>query len=369
LYYLSRFKRKSATVVVIVTILTNAIFVANYFYNSGIAGPTDICIAITLLIAIAITPHHQHKIWLSVTITILVALHIIEYLWPSLAPYSYHARSDIFFDKTFTGIVVAVLIYFTTKYIRRNYDHEKQQAEEKAAAVKEKNEQLEYLNAEKNKLMSIIAHDLRAPLSNIYSHLQLVTEFGLDKHEREMIEADLLKATDNTLTMLSKLLLWSKSQMEGATVKLSDVNLLEALRNTLEMECMLAAKKDITLTYRINPSLTVVADIDMLQLVVRNLTSNAIKFTQPGGKVDLSAQIEMNECRISIKDTGVGIPFEQQGDIFTLKARSTFGTGKEKGVGLGLLLCKEFIEQQGGRIGFQSTPARGSVFFVYLQIG
>jgi signal transduction histidine kinase len=157
--------------------------------------------------------------------------------------------------------------------------------------------------------------------------------------------------------------------MEGATVKLSDVRLLDALHNTLDMERMLAAKKDITLTYRIDPGITVVADTDMLQLVIRNLTSNAIKFTRPGGDVNITAQIEMNECCISIKDNGLGIPFEQQSDMFTLKARSTFGTGKEKGVGLGLLLCKEFTEHQGGRIGFQSVPGRGSNFFVYLQIG
>ncbi|MBS1527102.1 MAG: HAMP domain-containing histidine kinase, partial [Bacteroidetes bacterium] len=314
-------------------------------------------------------PYKQHRIWLSVNIALLLILHTAEYYYPQLAPYSYHSRFDLFFDKTFTLIIAAMLIYYTIKYVRHNYDHEKQQAEEKAAAIKEQNEQLEYLNAEKSKLMSIIAHDLRAPLSNIHNHLQLVTEFALDKHEREMVEADLLKATDNTLTMLSKLLQWSRAQMDGVTVKLSDVNLLDALRNTLEMEMMLAAKKDITLTYHIEPAITVIADTDMLQLVIRNITSNAIKFTQAGGRVQVNAKVEMNECRISIRDSGQGIPFEQQRDIFTLKARSTFGTNKEKGVGLGLVLCKEFVEQQGGRIDFESTPGKGSIFHVYMPIG
>ncbi|MBS1501819.1 MAG: HAMP domain-containing histidine kinase [Bacteroidetes bacterium] len=369
MYYLSRFKRKSGMSAVITAILANAIFVVNYFYNSGITGPTDIMIAVTVLLTIAITPYKQHRMWLAVNIVLLIALHTIDFLNPGLAPYQYHSRLDLFFDKTFTLIIGAVLIYYTIKYIRHNYDHERQQAEEKAAAIIEQNEQLEYLNAEKSKLMSIIAHDLRAPLSNIHNHLQLVTEFGLDKHEREMVEADLLKATDNTLTMLSKLLVWSRSQMDGVTVKLSDMNLLDALRNTLEMEMMLATKKDITLTYHIDPKITVIADTDMLQLVVRNLTSNAIKFTPPGGRVQVNARIEMNECRISVRDNGQGIPYEQQRDIFTLKARSTFGTRKEKGVGLGLVLCKEFVEQQGGRIGYDSTPGQGSIFYVYMPVG
>jgi two-component system sensor histidine kinase/response regulator len=217
--------------------------------------------------------------------------------------------------------------------------------------------------------MSIIAHDLRGPLSNIQNYLELVSEYGLDKEEREVVEGDLLKVTQSTLNMLSKLLIWSKSQMDGVTVRLSDVNLSEALKNTLEMERILALKKDITLTYAIDPAINVVADSDMLQLVVRNLVSNAIKFTPRGGKVDVSTQIVMHECKIGITDNGKGIPAEQQGDIFSLKARSTFGTDNEKGVGLGLPLCKEFTEQQGGRIGFESAAGAGSTFFIFMPIG
>jgi signal transduction histidine kinase len=231
------------------------------------------------------------------------------------------------------------------------------------------NQQLEHLNSEKNKLMSIIAHDLRGPLSNIQNYLELVSEYGLEKEEREIVEGDLLKVTQNTLNMLSKLLIWSKSQMDGVVVKLNDVNLKDALKTTLELERMLALKKGILPSCQIDPSITVVADSDMLQLVIRNLMSNAIKFTPVGGSVDLRTEIVMNECKISIIDNGTGIPFEQQKNIFSLKSGSTFGTQNEKGVGLGLLLCKEFTEQQGGRISFESTPGRGSTFFVYMPIG
>jgi signal transduction histidine kinase len=107
----------------------------------------------------------------------------------------------------------------------------------------------------------------------------------------------------------------------------------------------------------------------MLQLVVRNLVSNAIKFTQVGGVIDISTEMVLNEYKISVRDNGNGIAFDQQADIFSLRAKSTFGTGNEKGVGLGLLLCKEFTEQQGGRIGFESTPGKGSTFFIYMPTG
>jgi two-component system sensor histidine kinase/response regulator len=373
LYYRSRFMGKMRSSIVMCAILANAIFIINYFYNSGIGGPTDILIALSILLVIAISPHRQHKIWLSLNIITILALHLTEYYFPAWVPDKYEGRSEHFFDVTSAYLVVVIVMYYTIKYIRRNYDYEKRQAEEKTQAIEDQhqyilvqNEQLEHLNSEKNKLMSIIAHDLRGPLSNIQNYLELVTEYGLDKEEREVVEGDLLKVTQSTLNMLSKLLIWSKSQMDGVVVKLSNMSLSDTLKNTLEMERILALKKDIILTYTIDPSIYVVADSDMLQLVVRNIVSNAIKFTPVKGTVDIGTEMLGNECKISVKDTGRGIPLEQQGDIFSLKARSTFGTNNEKGVGLGLLLCKEFTEQQGGRIGFESIPDRGSTFFVFI---
>lgn len=375
LYYRSRFQHHMQSSIIISAILANFIFIFNFFYNSGVGGPNDILIGLSILLIIAITPHKQHKIWLTVNIITVLVLHAIEYYYPQFVPNKYITRADEFFDKTSAYIVVALLIYYTIKYIRRNYDYEKRKAEEKADAIEDQNQyilvqnqQLEHINSEKNKLMSIIAHDLRAPLSNIQNYLELVSSYGLDKEEREIVEGDLLTVTQNTLNMLSKLLIWSKSQMDGVVVKLSDVNLLETLKNTLEMERILALKKNITLTYYIDPVIKVVADSDMLQLVIRNLVSNAIKFTAVGGTVDISTEIIMNECKVKIKDNGKGISYEQQPDIFSLKAKSTFGTKNEKGVGLGLLLCKEFTEQQGGRIGFESVPGAGSTFYIYMPV-
>jgi signal transduction histidine kinase len=376
LYYRSRFQRKMRSSIILGSILTNVIFIVNYFYNSGISGPTDILIALSVLLVIAITPHKQHKIWLSINIITVIALHLIQYYYPQWVPNRYIGRADEFFDKTSAYLVAVILMYYTVKFIRRNYDFEKRQAEDKALAIEEQNQyilvqnqQLERINSEKNKLMSIIAHDLRGPLSNIQNYLELVHAYGLDNEEREVVEGDLLNVTKNTLNMLSKLLIWSKSQMEGVVVKLSDVNLHDTLKNTLELERILALKKEITLTYKIDPSITVVADTDMLQLVVRNLVSNAIKFTHEGGTVDISTQMVLNDCKITVTDNGKGISYDQQLDIFSLTAKSTFGTKNEKGVGLGLLLCKEFTELQGGRIGFDSIPAKGSSFFIFIPVG
>jgi len=361
--------------VIIFAIFANLICLVNYFFNSGIDGPTDLFITLTIILVISITPRAQHVIWLLVSIVIALGLHAMEYYFPTLVPDAYPNRADHFLDRSSAVVLIVTAVYFITKHIRRNYEQEKRLVEEKVRAIDEQhqyilaqNQQLEQINTEKNKLLSIIAHDLRAPLSNIQNYLELVTEYGLDVEERGIVESDLLKVTQSTLNMLSKLLIWSKSQMEGVVVKLSDVNLLATLKNTLDLECALALKKQITLIYSIDPATTVVADSDMLQLVVRNLVSNAIKFTPFGGAVSIDASLVLNECKITVKDNGMGIPLEQQKDLFSLKAKSTFGTGNEKGVGLGLILCKEFTELQGGRITFESKPGFGSIFSVFMPI-
>ena len=110
----------------------------------------------------------------------------------------------------------------------------------------------------------------------------------------------------------------------------------------------------------------VVADVDMLQLVIRNLLSNAIKFTPKGGIIHIEAELIGSECKMMVKDNGKGIPKNKQVKIFTIKTQPEYGTNNEKGVGLGLALCKEFTERQGGSISFESTVGKGSSFFVFI---
>jgi signal transduction histidine kinase len=226
--------------------------------------------------------------------------------------------------------------------------------------------QLEKSDAEKNKLMSIISHDMRAPLINIQGYLQLLNEKELDSPQRPAIEHDLLVATNSTMEMLTNLLQWSRSQMEGPTVNLATINLLNIIKSTLDMAKTQADKKGIDLNYTIDPGVTVVADKDMLQLVVRNLISNAIKFTPPGGIININTQLIQHECKIIVSDNGKGIDRSKQEKIFSINTEPGLGTNNEKGVGLGLLLCKEFIERQGGRIGFESVFGKGSSFFVFV---
>jgi len=373
-YYNSRFRGKphSNTVFGLTGII---IFSVNYFSNSGINGSTDVIWPAYLLLVFAISPYNQHGKWLSLYVLCFLALHIVEYYYPALVKHPFDVGKGQFIDRITTFPIPVVAIYIIIGFIRRSYDKEREAAEEKTIAVeasKEKillqKDQLEQSNIEKNKLMSIISHDLRTPLVNIQSYLELLNENALDSSDRVMLEKGLLISTNNAMDMLSNLLHWSKSQMEGPYVHLSDVNLLHALTATLEMEKLHALKKEISLGYHIPAQVEVVADVDMLQLVVRNLVSNAVKFTPKGGMIGIDALMLSGECKITVSDNGNGIPEDKQEQIFSIKSEPAFGTNNERGVGLGLVLCKEFIERQGGRIGFESTPGMGSSFFIYVPL-
>ena len=129
-----------------------------------------------------------------------------------------------------------------------------------------------------------------------------------------------------------------------------------------------AMNKGILLDYQIPSSLIVLADVDMLQLVLRNLITNAVKFTSAGGNILIEAQLLPGECKITVTDNGKGIPEDKWDKIFSIKSEPALGTNNERGVGLGLVLCKEYIELQNGRIGFESTYGQGSVFFIYIPL-
>jgi len=371
-YYYSRFhgRKHNSTVFALTGIL---LFGFNYFANSGINGSTDLIWPAYLLLVFAISPYRDHGKLLILYVLCFLIIHVIEYYYPFLVQYPFTAGKGQFIDRITAFPMPVVAIYIIIKFLRRSYDKEKQATEEKTIAVEQSKEQLliqkdllEQSNSEKNKLMSIISHDLRTPLMNVQNYLELLNDNAVDGSERPVLEKALLNSTNNAMQMLSSLLHWTKSQMEGPNIQLAELNLLAILAGTLEIEKIHASKKDITLNYQISPELVVIADIDMLQLVIRNLISNGVKFTSQGGQINVEAELISSECRITIRDNGTGIPPDKQERIFSVKAEPAFGTNNERGVGLGLVLCKEYIEKQGGRIGFESTHGSGSNFFIFI---
>lgn len=373
-YYNSRFRGKEHSNAVF-ALAGLVLFSINYFSNSGINGSTDLIWPSYLLLVLAISPYRQHLLWIAVYIAAFLVVQLIEYYYPSLVSHPFGPGKGEFIDRItafpMPVIGTAIIIIF----IRKSYDRERAAAEEKTATIELRNEQisrqrdlLEQSNAEKNKLLSIISHDMRAPFTHIQGYLRLLQQVEIGSKERLELEKELLNATDQTIEMLSNLLYWSRSQMEGVAVDLAEANLLTVISSTLEIEKTLAAKKHIDLSYEVDADIAVVADANMLQLVIRNIISNAIKFTPQGGMIHIHTELFKDKCQVIVADNGMGIAPEKQKNLFTMASGSTFGTDNEKGVGLGLPLCKEFMERQGGHIDFESTPGKGSVFYISIPL-
>jgi two-component system sensor histidine kinase/response regulator len=374
-YYVSRFLKWVNFGSSVVNFTAILLAIVMYFLNSGIAGPNDLFTMLFLLLSIGISSSHQYKFWVPVNLFVYLALITYEYYHPEMVRDLYPNRSTRFIDHSSAYIVIGAMTYVCIAYIRNSYEKEKQAVTEKAAAIEEKNRQiiqqnqeLEQLNAEKNKLMSIVAHDLRSPLANIQSFLELLTQDVLDADERMAIELKLLSSTNNTLDLLSKLLSWSKTQMQGITAQPEYLKLSILLESTICLERQLAEQKDLRIEHQVDPSTVIYADSDMMQLVLRNIVGNAVKFTESGGHILIRSNVSDSDCIISIKDNGIGIPAIKQSSIFSLNVQSTFGTKNEQGVGLGLMLCKEYIHAQNGKIWFESQPGFGTTFYLSIPV-
>lgn len=366
LYYLSRVRKRFYLSRILFAILSYSFLTLNFFYNSGIDGPTFLCFFLTYIFLIGIFPRKTYWLWTILHLINVFVLLIIRHNNPEIAPVTYQTPTDRDIDIAVSFSIMLVLSYATLNFIRANYDYEKSSADKKALAIQLHNEELEKVNSEKNKLFSILSHDLRSPLNTMQSYLELLSLNMLDENEKVVAKKELLELTKNTSDLLFNLLSWSKTQMEGVSAKLKTNNIAEVLASTINTQHAIASQKDIRFENNIDKRLMATCDEDMLQLVVRNLLNNAIKFTPSFGKISISTTSDIDKIIIGITDDGKGIPLEQQHEIFSLKIRSTYGTNNEKGIGLGLVLCKEYIELQNGSIRFESQPDAGTTFFISL---
>lgn len=221
---------------------------------------------------------------------------------------------------------------------------------------------LEEANRSKNKLFSIISHDLRSPLNSLQGLFALLQDGHLSVEELQALLPELSQRLGQTHSLLDNLLMWAKSQMAGIRAHPTTLNLSPLLYETQQLVASQADHKNISINIDIPSSLEVYADLDMIMIVLRNLLTNSIKFTSEQGSVRLTGFRQPEFVHVKIEDTGVGISKEDQRLLFVENTSSTTGTLGEKGTGLGLLLSKDFVEKNGGTISVESRINFGSTF-------
>ena len=237
--------------------------------------------------------------------------------------------------------------------------------------LREISESLVKLNADKDRFISILGHDLKSPFNNILGFSEILTEeiHKLDINEIEDIAKNINKSAKIINKLLEDILMWARTQQGNIAFQPQDLILKDIFENVIEVLKPIAYAKGITISYTNSDHLKVFADSDMLKTIILNLVSNAIKFTNSEGIIKLNAESAESGIVISVSDNGIGIPSDNLPKLFDIsEVLSTKGTAGETGTGLGLLLCKEFVEKHGGKIWVESEIGKGSDFKFTLPI-
>ena len=250
---------------------------------------------------------------------------------------------------------------------------ENQMLEQQNRIIETKNDELDGLNRElkeanttKDKFFSILGHDLKDPLNALSGLAKILAENYEDYNDEDRVEFlhNIGKASDQLRKLTQNLLVWAQLQSNEFELNLEPVDLHQVVSDNLDLMKYQAASKSIKLSANIPPGSIVMADNNMANTVIRNLLSNAIKFTPQEGEVDIHCHMEEDgKVQVCVHDTGVGMAQEQIDKLFKIQEKvSTRGTANERGTGLGLILCKEFIEKNGGKLWVESQEGEGSKF-------
>lgn len=251
-------------------------------------------------------------------------------------------------------------------YINKPFHHAELKARVKThLQVKQMRENLAEVNATKDKFFSIIAHDLRNPFNHLLGFSELLIDRfdTLDDHRKQEFIGNIYSSLQHMFRLLENLLSWSRLQLGTIEWDPSPIELSSLVKETMELLENQAGSKQINLESRHSEKLMVFGDPNMLETVLRNLISNALKFTKEKGTVWVDAEVSEGIATIAVNDTGIGMPPDIVAELFRIDATfSQPGTNEERGTGLGLILCKEFVEKNGGEIWVESVENKGSKF-------
>ena len=238
---------------------------------------------------------------------------------------------------------------------------------EKALLLEQQTKKLEELNSLKNKLFSVISHDLKAPMYALRNLFQSVQQLDVPGDEVKAMLPEVVNDLNYTTGLMENLLQWAKSQMQANTIFPQRFDLAETFDEVMHALRLSAKAKRLDITSNLNTPSFVYADKDMINLVLRNLVSNAIKFTPEKGKIIIRVTQHVSYTEIAVEDTGVGISRETLDKLFK-EFYSSNGTSNESGTGLGLMLCKEFLAKNNGTISVKSVEKKGSTFSFTLPV-
>ncbi len=338
--------------------------------NGGYNGTNTIILLTTFVLGLTISPNNKFTFLYFYFIILLTFLHFFHYFFPEKIT-QFPNEGTRFTDTILTVIYSSSFIYLMLTFLIKNFRLERQKANDRGKKLEELNEELEQSNISKDKLFSIIAHDLKSPFNTILGFSELSLE-QLQKNDLKETEKSIqrgISSAQRTLILLENLLTWAKTQSGQFDFKPEKLSLRETVQEVCRSLELSAKLKNIKLDYNQFDDIEANADKNMLQTIMRNLISNAVKFTRQGGYIIVKAEKIQHYIEISVSDNGIGMNQKTLDSLFRIATnKSLAGTANEIGSGLGLILCKDFIELHGGTIRAESEEGNGSRFVFTIPV-
>ncbi len=363
LYYFLRFKKIIQPFLIPMIVISLFGISAIWVFNGGINGSNILPAFVILILALVSVADKIKKYVIILFLILNISIYSIQFLKPEWIT-NFPSETDRWIDALITMIYSSFFIYLIIKYLHKNYNLER-------LKVEDSEKKLLKINADKDLFISILAHDLKSPFNNLLGLSELLAENSrtFDPDKIQNLAIGINKSARNTYNLLDELLIWANAQSGKFPFKPQKLNLEAVLLNCLELLNPFIQAKGIIFKQYFPTGATIFADQYMLNTILRNLISNAIKFTHKGGQITVTAEKTASAITISVSDTGVGISSDLVNNLFALsRTYSTDGTEKEKGSGLGLFICREFVEKHQGKIQVESIVGQGSIFSFTLPI-
>ena len=296
--------------------------------------------------------------------------------------YNYQLHTSNFFLYLFNQVTAIVFIFYALFLIKKESNlyqfgilatnkalqEKNEKIEKQKEEIEQKAAELSELNALKNKLFSVISHDMKTPMYALRNLFRSMQQQNMSGKEIKGIIPDVVTDLNYTTGLMENLLHWVKGQMDSASISPGELDMAEIINESIHVHQLQASTKKITITCEMDEPFKVFADRDMVTLIIRNLLSNAIKFTPEQGAIIIRLKNESPFCRVSVIDNGIGMDGEALVKIRENNYYSTSGTASESGTGLGLMLSRDFLSKNGGELLIESEPGKGSVFSFTLPL-
>jgi len=353
-----------------------------WIFNGGYNGNSTILIFVYFTVILTILPAKIRIYSLLAFLIMISTLTIIQYSYPNVI-IAYVDEQSRFVDLFLGSILYLILSYSIQNTILKNYELDRKkiklQNSELSLVVEKLNDanhklenslsKIEEMNSAKDRFITILSHDLRSPFQGLKAiSKSLESDYdSLSQDERKFYISQISRSLDKLYYFLDQLLVWGKLQGSGNKIKLKECYLDEIIISSISVLSDVIEIKKIIIETDVEKNLRIYADKEMLSTVLRNIISNAIKFSYIGGRVKVSAIKNDSEIKISITDAGIGIAKKLINKLFILdEILSTAGTNGEMGSGMGLILCNDIIKKHNGSISVESEEGKGSTFIIQL---